>query len=264
MDIICASICYRGYAEDEVAATLAKAPEIGYRFMEIHGPMTWTVGAEDKFDLPAMKAAIHASGMRCAGIYTPGWGGKDPEDVRRHARSIARFAQYAEALGGDHVTSSGAEKRGAPGALEHVIACVRQVLEQIPPASQIKLTLEPHFGNSLQQPEDFEAILNAVPDPRVGLCVDTGHFHSAKVDTPALIRRFAPRIYAVHLKDHIGTVSVPIGRGEIGLPAVIAALREINYQGDLTLELEVKDPANLPHYTEEAYVYLSGLLGHKL
>jgi sugar phosphate isomerase/epimerase len=123
MDIICASICYRGHAEDEVAATLAKAPKIGYRFMEIHGPMTWSAGAEDKFDLDSMKAAIDASGMRCAGIYTPGWGGKDQEDVRRRARSIARFVQYTEALGGDHVTSSGAEKRGAPGALERVIAC---------------------------------------------------------------------------------------------------------------------------------------------
>ena len=38
MDIICASICYRGYADDEVAATLQYAPKIGYRSMEIHGP----------------------------------------------------------------------------------------------------------------------------------------------------------------------------------------------------------------------------------
>ena len=31
MDIICASICYRGYAEDEVTATLELAPKIGYK-----------------------------------------------------------------------------------------------------------------------------------------------------------------------------------------------------------------------------------------
>ena len=45
MDIICASICYRGYAEDEVAATLEYAPQIGYRLMEIHGPLIWSVDA---------------------------------------------------------------------------------------------------------------------------------------------------------------------------------------------------------------------------
>jgi len=84
------------------------------------------------------------------------------------------------------------------------------------------------------------------------------------VDTVALVRRFAPRIYAVHLKDHIGTVSVGIGRGEIRLPAIVAALQEVGYQGDLTVELEVEDPENLPRYTQEAYGYLSGMLGTKL
>ena len=40
MDIICASICYRGYAEDEVAATLEYAPQIGYRLMESMVPLS--------------------------------------------------------------------------------------------------------------------------------------------------------------------------------------------------------------------------------
>ena len=30
------------------------------------------------------------------------------------------------------------------------------------------------------------------------------------------------------------------------------------------MELEVDDPENLPRYTEEAYLYLSGMLGRKL
>jgi sugar phosphate isomerase/epimerase len=45
---------------------------------------------------------------------------------------------------------------------------------------------------------------------------------------------------------------------------VVAALREVGYRGDLTVELEVKDPQNLPRYTQEAFVYISGLLGSKL
>ena len=68
-----------------------------------------------------------------------------------------------------------------------------------------------------------------MPDPRVGVCIDTGHFHSARVDTVAFIRRHASRIYNVHLKDHIGRVSVGIGRGEIDLASIISVLRSINY-----------------------------------
>ena len=127
-----------------------------------------------------------------------------------------------------------------------MIECARQVLDQIPADTSVKLTLEPHYGNVLQEREDFERVLDAIPDPRLGVCVDTGHFHSAGVDTVQFIRDFAPRLYAVHFKDHIGTVSVGIGRGEIDLAAEIAALREVGYAGDLTVELEVKDPENLP------------------
>ncbi len=264
MRVICASICYRGFADDEVAATLTFAPGIGYKLMEIHGPQVWSVNAVDAFDLPAMKVRIEQSGMHCAGIYTPGWGGADEHEMREHARAIAQCARFAAELGGRHITSTGASRRTEAGALGRVIDCVGMVLEQLPADIGVKLTLEPHFGNVLEQPEDFERVLNAFPDPRLGLCVDTGHFHSAHVDTVAFIRRFASRIYAVHLKDHIGIISVGIGRGEINLPAEVAALREVGYAGDLTVELEVEDSQNLPRYTQEAYVYLSGVLGNKL
>ena len=55
-----------------------------------------------------------------------------------------------------------------------------------------------------------------------------------------------------------------IGRGEIDLAAVVNVLRKVGYTGGLTVELEVEDHENLPRYTQEAYVYLSGLLGQKL
>lgn len=264
MDIACASICYRGYADDEVAATLELAPAAGYRLMEIHGPMTWSVEAVGAFDLPAIRTALARSGMECIGVYSPGWGGANPDQVREHTRAIARCAAIVEDLGGDHVTSTGAVQRGTPGGLESVIECALLVLDQLPSSSPVRLCLEPHFGNVLQDREDFEAVLAAIPDPRLGLCVDTGHFHSAGVDTVAFIHDLAPRIYNVHVKDHLGTVSVGIGRGEIDLAAIVAALREIDYTGALTVELEVEDPENLPRYAHEAYVYVSGLLGQKL
>jgi sugar phosphate isomerase/epimerase len=264
MDLICASICYRGWAEDEVEATLKFAPAIGYRFMEIHGPLTWSLEAVDQFDLPKLTKNLQASGISCAGLYTPGWGGQDDQDARQHARAIARCVQFAEALGGDHVTSTGASPRAEQGALRRVMLCVEEVLRMTPTTSPVRLALEPHFGNVLEQLEDFDRILQAFPDPRLGVCVDTGHLHSAGVDIPEFIHRFGPRVYSVHLKDHLGEVSVGIGRGEINLKAVVDALLAIQYKGGLTVELEVKDPQNLPVYTEEAYFYLSGLLGQKL
>ena len=264
MEIICASICYRGYADDEVQATLDLAPRIGYHWMEVHGPLTWSLEAIRQFDLPALQTRLRTSGMACAGLYTPGWGGQDDDDALAHAAAIARCAGFAQALGATHVTSTGAERRGTRGALERVIRCAQAVLQAQPAESAIRLALEPHFGNALEQPADFSAVLSACPDERLGVCVDTGHFHAAGVDMPAFIRQFAGRIYSVHLKDHLGPRSVGIGRGEIDLPGVLAALQATGYRGGLTVELEVDDPQNLARYTEEAYFYFSGLLGQKL
>lgn len=264
MHIICASICYRGYEADEVAATLKYAPALGYKYMEIHGPLVWSVDAALNFDLAGIKAAVAASGMTCSGLYPPNWGGKDEADIAARAEAIARCVEYTRELGGTHISTSGAEPHGTPGALDRVIECGRQVLDLVPADTPIKLTMEPHFGNVLQDWDDFARIIDALPDERLGVCVDTGHFHSAGVDTPAFIREFAPRLYAVHFKDHIGTVSVGIGRGEIDLRREVAALEEVGYHSGLTIELEVEDPENLPQYTEEAYLYVSGLLGTKL
>jgi sugar phosphate isomerase/epimerase len=232
--------------------------------MEVHGPLTWSLEAIERFDLSGIQEQIGRSGMTCAGLYTPGWGGNDDEDVLAHAQAIARCASFAQALGASHVTSTGASRNTEKGALVRLIACVGQVLKLVPASNPVRLVLEPHFGNVLEQVSDFEAVLEAYPDPRLGVCVDTGHFHSARVDIPKFIDYFSSRIYSVHLKDHLGETSVGIGRGEIDLAGIVGALRRVNYQGGLTVELEVEDPQNLPRYTEEAYFYLSGLLGQKL
>ena len=68
MDLICASICYRGYAEDEFACTLEKAPQVGFRLMEIHGPMTWTPEAVAVLDPEAIGRQLQSAGLRCAGL----------------------------------------------------------------------------------------------------------------------------------------------------------------------------------------------------
>ena len=88
---------------------------------------------------------------------------------------------------------------------------------------------------SLNKPEDFQRVLDTIPDERVGVCIDTGHFHSSGVDTIKAIHQFSSRIYAVHLKDHIGAVSVGIGRGELNLKEIIGTLNYVGYQGDLTI-----------------------------
>jgi sugar phosphate isomerase/epimerase len=74
------------------------------------------------------------------------------------------------------------------------------------------------------------------------------------------MHRYPERIYNFHVKDHVGTQSVPLGTGEIDLHGYIEELNAIGYEGPLAVELEVIDPENLPLYCSEAFLYLRELV----
>lgn len=85
-------------------------------------------------------------------------------------------------------------------------------------------------------------------DQRMGICIDIGHTMRDGADPAADIIKYGKRIYDVHIKDVTKSTkegeTVEIGRGIIDIPAVIAALRKINYSGKCSLEYEkdMKDP----------------------
>jgi len=268
MELVCPSGCFNHGDEDIIDATLATARPLGYRLLELNGPYTCSREVFERMDVPALKRRIAAGGMQCAGIYTAGWGGGDAAKVRQNVAEIVAAVRVVEGLGGSYITTSGDGRQGDEGGLGRVIDCVRLILEQIPPTSQVHLGLEPHWpDNILLYEEDFAEVMEAVPDERAGVCVDLCHFHWAGVDTAGLIRRFGCRIHNVHFKDATGPEQHEVtgmGRGEIDLGAVIGALQEVGYEGYLNLELEVKDRESIPRYLAEAYVYIKGLLNEKL
>lgn len=143
--------------------------------------------------------------------------------------------------------------------LEPTIAGIKALLPRIE-NNPVRLALEPHYGSQIQFIEDYEAIFEQISSPQVGITLDSGHFHSAGVDWKRLIHRFPERIYNFHVKDHIGTQSVPLGTGEVDLRGYIENLHAIGYEGALAVELEVVDLENLPRYCSDAFIYLRGLV----
>lgn len=252
MLLSCASVCYRGYAEDEVSAMLEHIPKTGFKYVDIHGPMTWSPQAIDVLDTKALNKRLSALNLKCSGIYIPGFGGADEEQIEIHARAIAKAVTLCSELGGFHVVSTGAVPRKGHD-LSVVILCVKRIIDLLPSDNKVNIALEPHYGNIIEQMEDYDRIFSEIDHPQVGICVDTGHFHSAKVDTISIIKKYKDKIFDVHLKDHIGTQSVAIGHGEIDLPSIFNTLKDIGYNSTITLELEVKDVNNAPKYVEEAY-----------
>jgi sugar phosphate isomerase/epimerase len=81
-------------------------------------------------------------------------------------------------------------------------------------------------------------------DARMGICLDVGHAMRAKADPVAAIRRYAARVYDLHLKDSVALpgaekdIPVEIGIGRIDIRGVLRALLDINYRGVVGLEYE--------------------------
>jgi len=91
-------------------------------------------------------------------------------------------------------------------------------------------------------------------DKRIGLCMDIGHVQRLGLDPVENIRKYADRLLDLHLKDVSSATaegrSVELGRGVINIPAVIDALKEINYTGVMALEFEKDGDDVLPGLSE--------------
>jgi sugar phosphate isomerase/epimerase len=100
-------------------------------------------------------------------------------------------------------------------------------------------------------------------DKRIGLCNDIGHTMRAGVDPSVSIRKYADRLYDVHIKDVTEATrkghGLEIGRGVIDIPAVCRALIDINYAGIVSFEYEKDADDPLPGLAESVG-YVRGVL----
>ena len=114
---------------------------------------------------------------------------------------------------------------------------------------KIAIGIHPHGPQKgkLHRWYSAEVILPAVKDHNalIGTCLDTGHLIRAaqlgkKLDPAEEIRKMGPRNFGVHLKDNDNEkdVNVVFGKGVLDVPAVLKALREVKFQGMISIEYE--------------------------
>ena len=98
-----------------------------------------------------------------------------------------------------------------------------------------------------------EWILDAVKDldPRIGACVDTGHFIREGVDAVEAIEMLADRVLGLHLKDFTkDSHEVIIGDGQLDLDKTLSTLHQIGFDGPFSLEYEESKEGPVPDMLE--------------
>ncbi len=87
--------------------------------------------------------------------------------------------------------------------------------------------------------KELRRLIDAVPSPSNGVALCTG-MDIPGGDVPALVAEFADKVHFCQLRDHSERWptgrEVPLGEGRVDLRAVVAALREVGYQGILNPE----------------------------
>ena len=255
MKLATSTVCYSKISLDEALDQIAAA---GWQNLELVAVPGWCHFDCKKDNVSMLKdllakygltlVALHAGGIKCASA----------KEAKKSVEYFERCMLVGSELGADRLVFTGS-RRDQGGSLDNAVEGLK-VLEGMLDMYDFQICIENHYRNWFETMEDYDVLMDALTDPRMGITMDTGHFTSSEVDMMKFIERFGDRVKHVHVKDHIGTQSVAIGAGETNNLAVVNALAAQGFDGYLSLELEVEDKENTDAYVAEAREIMEGWL----
>jgi sugar phosphate isomerase/epimerase len=104
----------------------------------------------------------------------------------------------------------------------------------------VRLAFEPEPGMFIDTMVKFAKLHALVNHPNFGLTLDVGHLHcQGELPIAEHIRHWKDALWNVHIEDMRRGVHdhLMFGTGEMDFPPILAALREIDYQGGVHVEL---------------------------
>jgi sugar phosphate isomerase/epimerase len=247
---------YLNFSFRDAVTRLAK---IGYQGVEIMAdvPHAWPA-----YMLPEQKQAIrqaladnklaisninsfmmHAVNDPRQKYWHPSW--IEPD---RHYRQIRidhtkRALTLAKELGAPCITT---EPGGPVEPGQSWTSALKLFVETIKPVAEhaekegVLLLVEPEPGLLIETVDQFLEFMKHIDSPAIGMNFDIGHAYCVKDDPAASIPRCAQYIRHFHLEDIAATRVhehlVP-GEGAIDFKAALQAIRAINYDGWVTIEL---------------------------
>jgi sugar phosphate isomerase/epimerase len=166
----------------------------------------------------------------------------DADIRKRTAKYLGELAVLCRELGGDLLVFGSPQQRSFSSNETHAIANARarEVIEMVLPTlekSQVRLALEPlgpaetNFWNTAEQAREF---IDRIGSPQVKLHLDVKAMATEKPAIASVIRDSAQHLIHFHANDpnRLGP-----GMGDVCYEDIIAALKEIDYRGWLSVEV---------------------------
>jgi len=157
---------------------------------------------------------------------------------------------------------------GAPAAVVAPDPPALPLLSKVLQNFDLRVAIHNHGPEDKKFPapsDVWDAIQNL--DPRIGLCIDVGHTFRTGADPAAAIRKYASRLYDIHLKDVARDPAAPdakyknvaLGTGVLDVAACLRALVDIRYAHHVALEFEA-DPENPVAGMAASFGFIRGFL----
>lgn len=176
------------------------------------------------------------AGIRCVSYYTA---------TIKNDRDIGYAVRYAKILGAYNVSGD------ATGETLHRI-------DERFTREGLTFGIHNHWFKQKFAYESVDDVLKALAtvSHTVGSTLDVGQMAACGHDPVDAVRRLAPRLKLVHLKDVAGAGAehnVLLGHGIVNIPAVMRELKTISFQGLVAIEYEKDTNDNADMETQIAY-----------
>lgn len=228
---------------------------VGFKGIQLRAPVVKEYGVR-----PAALRELLARHRLTFVALSSGNARSDPaekEEVEKHTR----HAKFVRDVGGLYLQLIDERPKGRP-IVPADYKRLGQMLTEVGKRTAdlgIPLGYHHHMNSLGERPEEVDAILEAADSRYVKLVLDVAHYQMGGGDPVTAVRKYAERLLFMHIKDletpvpgATGDVSrsyrfVELGRGQVNLPAVFAALDDVRFRGWAIVELDrVPDNARTP------------------
>lgn len=221
--------------KNDIAAALAEMKEQGFGKLVAHGAYTMNLCTADP-EARSFTASVLA------------------DDLRRMADLPGQFYNFHP---GSHVG------QGTETGVEQIASALKSALEPDYPVTVLLETMAGKGSEVGGKFEELRAILDAVNDPRMGVCLDTCHVYDAGYDIrenlDGVLAEFdriigLDRLYALHLNDSKNPMGShkdrheKIGQGSLGAETFRNIVTHPLLQGKPMI---LETPNELPGYQQE-------------
>lgn len=175
----------------------------------------------------------------------------DPAKTAAVFQKIVRAIEVASIVGAKNINVHPRQHLHYRGNEEALLEENRAFLRSLVPYAEkfnINITVEnmwQHYDGRINystcaDPIEHCAYVDMAESKRIGALLDIGHSALVIGDVPGAIRALGSRLYALHVHDNdlVDDLHHLPFSSKIDFDAVAAALREIGYSGDITLECD--------------------------